>query len=127
MANEDYRIQAYKRVAGMGEGETPVDAPQDSFTPNVAADLVRASMNSPNSIRGTVNGVPVGTGISVSLGAGNSVGQGHDVVDVENAKGKEKKKATVVMLSTSGICLLCRPGIDFQQSYCRRSFEGDPR
>lgn len=95
MANEDYRIQAYKRVAGMGEGETPVEDPQDSFTPNVAADLVRASMNSPNSIRGTVNGVPVGTGISVSLGAGNSVGQGHDVVDVENAKGKEKKKATV--------------------------------
>ena len=95
MANEDYRIQAYKRVAGMGEGETPVDAPQDSFTPNVAADLVRASMNSPNSIRGMVNGVPVGTGISVSLGAGNSVGQGHDVVDVANAKGKEKKKATV--------------------------------
>ena len=98
MANEDYRIQAYKRVAGMGEGETPVEAPQDSFTPNVAADLVRASMNSPNSIRGTVNGVPVGTGIAVSLGAGNPAGRGNDVVEVGGsaAKGKEKKKKATV-------------------------------
>ena len=98
MVNEDYRIQAYKRVAGMGEGETPVEAPQDSFTPNVAADLVRASMNSPNSIRGTVNGVPVGTGISVSLGAGNPAGRGNDVVEVGGsaAKGKEKKKKATV-------------------------------
>lgn len=92
MANEDYRIQAYKRVAGMGEGESPVDDTQDKFTPNVAADLVRASINSPNSIRGMVNGVPVSGGDTVSLGAGNPSGQGNDV---GGGAAKGKKRSTV--------------------------------
>lgn len=81
----------------MGEGDPPTGDTQDSFTPNVAADLVRASINSPNSIRGMVNGLPVGGGDTVSLGAGNLSGRGNDVMDVGGpaAKGTEKKKSTV--------------------------------
>ena len=37
MAKEDYRIQAYKRVATMSPSNVPVEG-QEGFTPNVAAD-----------------------------------------------------------------------------------------
>ena len=39
MANEDYRIQAYNRVATMTPSDVPVEG-QEDFAPNVAADLV---------------------------------------------------------------------------------------
>lgn len=55
MANEDYRIQAYKRVAEMAPSEVSADE-QGSFSPNVAANLVRSSINNGESIRGIVNG-----------------------------------------------------------------------
>lgn len=84
MANEDYRIQAYKKVADMTVSEAPADNKQDSFSPNVAADLVRASINNPNSIRGTVRGQFFGSGPSSA-----------PVVEDSQAEGGKKRKATV--------------------------------
>ena len=61
MAKEDYRIQAYKRVATMTPSNVPVEG-QDGFTPNVAADLVRASLANGGGVRGVVNGQVIGEG-----------------------------------------------------------------
>ena len=61
MANEDYRIQAYKRVAKMTPSDVPVEG-QDGFSPNIAADLVRASLANGGGVRGVVNGQVIGGG-----------------------------------------------------------------
>ena len=61
MANEDYRIQAYKRVAEMNPADVPIEG-QDGFSPNIAADLVRASLANGGGIRGVVNGQVIGGG-----------------------------------------------------------------
>lgn len=66
MASEDYRIQAYKRVAEMTSPEASADE-QGSFSPNVAADLVRSSINNGESIRGMVNGQVFGGGAASSI------------------------------------------------------------
>ena len=63
MANEDYRIQAYKRVAKMTPSDVPVES-QDGFSPNIAADLVRASLANGGGVRGVVNGQVIGGGNS---------------------------------------------------------------
>ena len=61
MANEDYRIQAYKRVATMTPSDVPVEG-QEGFAPNVAADLVKASLANGGGIHGVVNGQVIGGG-----------------------------------------------------------------
>ncbi len=68
----------------MTVSEAPVDNKQDSFSPNVAADLVRASINNPNSIRGTVRGQFFGSGPSSA-----------PAVEDSQAEGGKKRKATV--------------------------------
>lgn len=68
----------------MTASEAPVDNKQDSFSPNVAADLVRASINSSNSIRGTVKGQVFGSGPSSA-----------PAVEDSQAEEGRKRKSTV--------------------------------
>ena len=85
MAKEDYRIQAYKRVATMSPSNIPVEG-QDGFTPNVAADLVRASLANGGGVRGVVNGQVIGEG--------NPPANGKSLKDA-NASAGGKQKSTV--------------------------------
>lgn len=82
MASEDYRIQAYKRVAEMTSPEASADE-QGSFSPNVAADLVRSSINNGESIRGMVNGQVFGGGAASPIDS------------VSLAKNEKKQRSTV--------------------------------
>lgn len=82
MASEDYRIQAYKRVAEMTSPEASADE-QGSFSPNVAADLVRSSINNGESIRGMVNGQVFGGSAASSIDS------------VSLAKNEKKQRSTV--------------------------------
>ena len=85
MAKEDYRIQAYKRVATMSPSNIPVEG-QDGFTPNVAADLVRASLANGGGVRGVVNGQVIGEG--------NPPANGKSLKDADASAGG-KQKSTV--------------------------------
>ncbi len=85
MAKEDYRIQAYKRVATMTPSNVPVEG-QDGFTPNVAADLVRASLANGGGVRGVVNGQVIGEG--------NPPANGKSLKDADASAGG-KQKSTV--------------------------------
>lgn len=85
MAKEDYRIQAYKRVATMTPSNVPVEG-QDGFTPNVAADLVRASLANGGGVRGVVNGQVIGEG--------NPPVNGKSLKDADASAGG-KQKSTV--------------------------------
>lgn len=85
MAKEDYRIQAYKRVATMTPSNVPVEG-QESFTPNVAADLVRASLANGGGVRGVVNGQVIGEG--------NPPANGKNLKEADASAGG-KQKSTV--------------------------------
>ena len=88
MAKEDYRIQAYKRVATMSPSNVPVEG-QEGFTPNVAADLVRASLANGGGVRGMVNGQVIGEG--------NPPANGRNLRDSSSADASAggKQKSTV--------------------------------